>query len=202
MNGKDKDEKVIKVILLGESGVGKTSIIRRYINNEFSQYSESTLGTIFLVKEIVKENIIYRLIIWDTSGQEKYHSVTNLFINNSNIVILIYSIDSRISFEGLDYWYNSIKERLEVENYILAIVGSKSDLIDDEAVPEEEGKKFAESKNAIFKLVSAKSFPEGINDLFNTLLDELIKKNYIDKAAESVTILKRNHKMKKKKKFC
>ena len=57
-------------------------------------------------------------------------------------------------------------------------------------------------KNAIFKLVSAKSFPEGINDLFNTLLDELIKKNYIDKAAESVTILKRNHKMKKKKKFC
>ena len=98
MNGKDKDEKAIKVILLGESGVGKTSIIRRYINNEFSQYSESTLGTTFLVKEIVKKNIIYRLIIWDTSGQEKYHSVTNLFINNSNIVILIYSIDSRISF--------------------------------------------------------------------------------------------------------
>ena len=98
MNGKDKDEKAIKVILLGESGIGKTSIIRRYINNEFSQYSESTLGTTFLVKEIVKKNIIYRLIIWDTSGQEKYHSVTNLFINNSNIVILIYSIDSRISF--------------------------------------------------------------------------------------------------------
>ncbi len=63
MNGKDKDEKAIKVILLGESGVGKTSIIRRYINNEFSQYSESTLGTNFLVKEIVKKNIIYRLII-------------------------------------------------------------------------------------------------------------------------------------------
>ena len=63
MNGKDKDEKAIKVILLGESGVGKTSIIRRYINNEFSQYSESTLGTTFLVKEIVKKNIIYRLII-------------------------------------------------------------------------------------------------------------------------------------------
>ena len=63
MNGKDNDEKAIKVILLGESGVGKTSIIRRYINNEFSQYSESTLGTTFLVKEIVKKNIIYRLII-------------------------------------------------------------------------------------------------------------------------------------------
>ena len=63
MNGKDKDEKAIKVIPLGESGIGKTSIIRRYINNEFSQYSESTLGTTFLVKEIVKKNIIYRLII-------------------------------------------------------------------------------------------------------------------------------------------
>ena len=65
------------------------------------------------------------MIIWDPSGQEKYHSVTNLFINNSNIVILIYSIDSRITFEGLDYWFNSIKERLERENYILPIVGAK-----------------------------------------------------------------------------
>ena len=127
--------------------------------------------------------------------------MTNLFINNSNIVILIYSIDSRISFEGLNYWYNMIIERLEGEKYILAIVGSKSDLIDEEAVPEEEGKKFADSKNAIFKLVSAKSFPEGINDLFNTLLEELIKRGCADRP-ESIPILKRNHKTKKKKKIC
>ena len=201
MNDKEGDEKSIKVILLGESGVGKTSIIKRYINNEFSTYSESTLGSTFLVKDIIKKKITYKLVIWDTSGQEKYHSVTNLFINNSNIVILIYSIDSRISFEGLNYWYNMIIERLEGEKYILAIVGSKSDLIDEEAVPEEEGKKFADSKNAIFKLVSAKSFPEGINDLFNTLLEELIKRNYEDRP-ESIAILKRNRKLKKKKKFC
>ena len=201
MNDKEEDEKAIKVILLGESGVGKTSIIKRYINNEFSTYSESTLGSTFLVKDIIKKKITYKLVIWDTSGQEKYHSVTNLFINNSNIVILIYSIDSRISFEGLDYWYNMIKERLEGEKYILAIVGSKSDLIDEEAVPEEEGKKFANSKNAIFKLVSAKSFPEGINDLFNTLLEELIKRGCADRP-ESIAILKRNRKLKKKKKFC
>ena len=120
--------------------------------------------------------------------------MTNLFINNSNIVILIYSIDSRISFEGLDYWYNSIKERLEGENYILAIVGNKSDLIDDEAVPEEEGKKFAESKNAIFKLVSAKQFPEGINELFNTLLDELIKKLFIMPNSSATIDIKKNKK--------
>lgn len=202
MSEKEKQLKEIKVILLGDSGVGKTSIINRYINNKFLHNSDSTLGSNFLTKEIVKGNITYKLDIWDTSGQERYRSVTNLFIKGSNIVLLVYSIDSLQSFESLEYWYSSLKDIMEGDYYVLGIVGSKFDLVNNEAVPEEKAKAFAKEKNASFNLVSAKEFPEGIEKLFNTLLDELIKRNYTDEPEKVVNIDKTEVKKNKKKKCC
>ena len=196
-----KEEKDIKVILLGESGVGKTCIINRYINNVYNNLTPSTLGTAFSVKEIKKGNIKYNVNVWDTTGQEKYHSVTNLFINGSNIVILVYSITSESSFKGLEYWYDSLKEKLEGENYILAIIGSKCDLAEEEVVPEEDGRNYAKSKKAIFKLVSAKEDPEGINKMFESLLDELIKSEKLGERLESQVITNPKKKSKKKS-FC
>ena len=196
-----KEEKDVKVILLGESGVGKTCIINRYINNVYNNLTPSTLGTAFSVKEIKKGNIKYNVNVWDTTGQEKYHSVTNLFINGSNIVILVYSITSESSFKGLEYWYDSLKEKLEGENYILAIIGSKCDLAEEEVVPEEDGRNYAKSKKAIFKLVSAKEDPEGINKMFESLLDELIKSEKFGERLESHVITNPKKKSKKKS-FC
>ena len=202
----DKKEKEVKVILLGDSGVGKSCIINRYINNAYDPNIESTLGSNACTKLVEKKSISYILNLWDTTGQEKYHSITNLFIKGSNIVILVYSINSLSSFEGLDFWYKSVQEKLEGENYVLAVVGSKSDLIEEEeeVVSEEEAKKFAKEKNAIFKLVSSKEDPEGINNLFDTLLDELIKNDYLTEN-KSYVINRRNHrdgKKEKKKKNC
>ena len=172
-------QKEVKIILLGNSSVGKTSIINRYIKNIFNMNITSSLGSQNFEKVIQKGEETYKLIIWDTTGQEKYHSLTNLFINKSNIAILTYSIDNINSFIGLDYWYNCVEEKLEKNKYILAVVGNKSDLINDkeEEVNEEEGKEYAKEKNAFFKLISAKEDPNGINDLFETLLDELINSN-------------------------
>ena len=207
MSEKDSDDtKEIKVILLGNSGVGKTSIISRYVNNLFNPNCETTLGSTYSTKEVEKDKVKYKLNLWDTTGQEKYHSITNLFIKGSSIVILVYSVDLLSSFEGLDYWYKSIKENLEGNNYILAVVGSKSDLIneDEEVVSEEEAKKFAKERNAKFKLVSSKEDPAGINNLFDMLLDELIQMNYIT-VKDSYVIKRRKHKdekEKKKKKCC
>ena len=195
------NEKDVKVILLGESGVGKTCIINRYINNEFQNNVASTLGSAFFLKEIIKGNTKYNVNVWDTTGQEKYHSVTNLFINGSNIVILVYSITSESSFKGLEYWYDSLKEKLEGENYILAIIGSKCDLAEEEVVPEEDGRNYAKSKKAIFKLVSAKEDPEGINKMFELLLDELIKSEKLGERLESQVITNPKKKSKKKS-FC
>ena len=193
--------KELKIILLGNSGVGKTCIINRYINDQFNPDSETTLGSSFSTKIIKKGNIEYRLNIWDTTGQEKYHSITNLFIKGANAVILVYSINFLSSFEGLNSWYESIKEHLQGNEYILAVIGSKSDLIKDEeeVVSEEDAKKFADERDAIFKLVSSKEDPEGINNLFNTILEELIKKK-IDKRNDTVVI--QNKKLTKKKKKC
>ena len=195
--------KEVKIILLGDSGVGKTSIINRYINNRFNPDMISSLGSKSNEKLIERDDFIYKLTIWDTSGQEVYHSLTNLFIKGSNIVILVYSIDSLSSFEGLVYWHKSLLEKIEGDNYVLAVVGSKMDLVNEEVVSEEQGKQFAEQKKAIFQLVSSKENPKGINQLFDTLLDNLIQ-TYpdFDKTRSYRNLNKKTAKKKTRKKCC
>ena len=194
-----KESKRVKIILLGDSGVGKTCIINRYLNNEFISESCSTFGSYPSKKEVIKSNNKFLLSIWDTTGQEKYHSITDLFIKGADIVILVYSIDSKASFDGLNYWYNSVKEKLKEKNYILAITGNKSDLADKEEVSEEEGKIYAKEKNAKFKLVSAKEDIKGINTLFDSLLIEFINNILIERIdSESTVISKQKKKIKKR----
>lgn len=166
----------IKVILIGDPGVGKTNIINRFLSQEFNPSCNPTLGSSFGEKIIKKEKNIYKLKIWDTTGEEKYRSITKLFIKASHIVLLVYSIDNLESFHNLDIWYNYIDEQLSESDYILAIVGNKKDLILSEVVTDEEGKNYAEKKGAFFQLTSAKCDEEGIISLFEKLLDELIKK--------------------------
>ena len=202
--------KEIKVILLGDTGVGKTSIINRYINNKFDPDNDNTLSSSFSTKEVIKNDVLYRLNLWDTIGQEKYNAITNILIKGSNIVILVYSVDSLSSFENIDFWYNNIKDILQEDKYILAIVGNKSDLIneDESIVSEEEARNFAKGKNAYFKLISAKEDQDGINSLLDILLEELLRLNYVT-VTESYVIKRSKHKdtekgkkKKKKKKKC
>ena len=110
-------------------------------------------------------------------------------------------MDSLNSFEQLNYWYSSIKQSIEGENHILAIVGNKMDLKNSMVVSEEESRKYAENKNAIFKLVSAKEDPKGINKLFDKLLEELSQINF-ESMTQSYIIRKKNIKKKKKQKGC
>ena len=202
--------KEIKVILLGDTGVGKTSIINRYINNKFDPDNDNTLSSSFSTKEVIKNDVLYILNLWDTIGQEKYNAITNILIKGSNIVILVYSVDSFSSFENIDFWYNSVKDILQEDKYILAIVGNKSDLIneDESIVSEEEARNFAKGKNAYFKLISAKEDQDGINSLLDILLEELLRLNYVT-VTESYVIKRSKHKdtekgkkKKKKKKKC
>ena len=207
---KNNIKKQLKVILLGESGVGKTNIISRYVNDLFLAKSLSTIGSTYIEKELKRNNITYKLHIWDTSGQERYHSITKLFLQNSDIVLLAYSIDNNQSFTNLDYWYKEVNN-LCGNNFILGIAGNKYDLFDDDnikRVPDEEGEKYAEEKKAIFKLISAKQDKKGIDSLFDKLLDEYIRQNHsnINESNENDKInIQNNHNIsgqKKKKKFC
>ena len=170
----DKDEIGIKVTLIGESSVGKTSIINRYTRDAFTQELESTLGANYSQKKITLHGKKIRMDLWDTAGQEKYRAIGRHFYKDSYIVCLVYDITNKESFERIKtVWYPELKEHGE-KTKILALVGNKIDKYLDEQVNEDDVKKYAEEINAINKRTSAM---EGTNieDLFNSLVDKYLK---------------------------
>ena len=166
--------KELKVILLGDPGVGKTNIINRFLFGSFDEISKPTLGSSFFDKPLERDDYIYTLKVWDTSGQEKYNSITKLFVKDSQIVLLVYSIDNLKSFENIKFWFDFIKDELSRDEYILAIVGNKKDLFEKEVVDEEQAKNLANDLNANFFLISAKFDKQSIDKIFDILLDEYI----------------------------
>ena len=162
-----KDNITCKVVLVGESGVGKTCIIQRYVNNNYNENTESTSTSTYTYKSIDYKNLNKSISfdIWDTAGQELYRALAKNFYLNASIGILVYDIRRKKSFEAIkDYWYEQLKEFGE-ENMVFGVAGNKCDLFQEEEVSEEEGKKFAKSIGAIFHLTSCKE-SIGIDDLF------------------------------------
>ena len=165
-----------KVVLLGESGVGKTCIISRYVNNTYDEKSETTNGASYASKVIefdeYKKSL--RFDIWDTAGQEKYRSLTKCFYKDAAIAILVYDITRRDSFEEVKkYWYEQLKTCGE-KNLVIGIAGNKCDMFDKEAVTEDEAKAFASEIGAQFQLTSAFK-NNGIDELF-----KLVGCKYLD----------------------
>ena len=193
----ENEDESIKVILVGNSGVGKTSIINRFALNQFHEYYYPTIASNFTEVKLIINNKNLILNIWDTAGQEKYRSVNKLFVKGSKIVILVYDITSRKSFEDLHYWYNFIKIELGTYYYI-GLIGNKLDKIAEEEVSLEEAKKFAESCGAYFSLLSAKEDKEGIDIYFEELLKKYLKSyvyEYVlieEKKKESIFITKQS----------
>ena len=166
----------IKTILVGMSGTGKTNIINAMINQPFDSDQISTQTSSFVDKYIDVNNKKYHIEIWDTAGQEKYRSLTKIFIKDSKIVIFVYDITTMASFEEVDYWVNTVKEILgDIPVYALA--GNKKDLFIKEEVEEDLGREKAEKIGALFKLTSAKTERNQINDFLKELLEAYIKKS-------------------------
>ena len=113
-DGEGEDAKACKVVLLGEAGVGKTSIISRFINDKFEVNLETTTGASYAGKNMIfkdYQNQVVKFEIWDTAGQEKYRSLTQIFYKDASIAILVYDITNEESFEEIqNYWYDQIKE--------------------------------------------------------------------------------------------
>ena len=172
----DEDSQDIKTILVGMSGTGKTNIINALINQPFDSDQISTQTSSFVDKYITIDKKKYHIEIWDTAGQEKYRSLTKIFIKDSKIVIFVYDITTKASFEEIDYWVNTVKEILG-ETPFYALVGNKKDLFTKEEVDEDLGRSKAEQIGAKFKLTSAKTERNQINDFMKELLEDYIKKN-------------------------
>ena len=141
----DSDNITCKVVLVGDSGVGKTCLIQRYVNDKYSDDTESTSASTYTYKtlEYKDYNKTISFDIWDTAGQEVYRAMARNFYLNSSIGILVYDIRRRESFESIkDYWYEQLKQSGE-ENIVIGIAGNKCDLFQEEQVTEEEVKKYA-----------------------------------------------------------
>lgn len=159
-----------KVVLIGESGVGKTSIINRYTQNTFSSVLMSTQGAGFTSKTIFleEENKSLKFEIWDTAGQEIYRALAKVFYKNAAICVLVYDVTRRSSIEELrKYWMPEIKANAS-PSIILAVAANKSDMLEYEEVKDEEGRKFAKEINAIYQKTSAKE-STGVDQLFKNI---------------------------------
>ena len=170
-NLEDNDnEESIKVVLIGESGVGKTSIISQFTKGLFNQDIMSTNGATFSTKEkeFKEQQKILSFEIWDTAGQEKYRSLARMFFKDATVVLLVYDITSKNSFvEIKNYWMDLVKEN-GPKQMIMYIVGNKYDLSEKEAVNEEKAREYAKSQNIPLWFTSAKD-STGIDELFEEI---------------------------------
>ena len=164
----------IKIILLGEAGVGKTNLINVAIGQGFNPNINSTLNTTFIEQQLEYNNKTYVYTIWDTAGQEMYRSLNKIFMKGAKIVIIVYSIETRKSFEEVNYWIDNVKETLGDDNYVMAIVANKADLFESQVVDDKEGKDLANKYKIKFCLTSAKDEPDGFKKFLTDLIKEYI----------------------------
>ena len=156
-NSQEEEEEETKVILVGESGVGKTNLINIITGGEFNENENASSTAAFLNKKLTVKGKEYTINLWDTIGQESLRQMAKLFYNNSKIVIFVYDITERNSFDELNkYWVKIIEEKLG-KNVIKGIVANKIDLFMKEQVTQEEGEEYAESIGALFLSTSAKT---------------------------------------------
>ena len=174
MSGADS----VKVVLLGEAGVGKTSIIHQFTYHTFDPDCISSISAQFVSKTIDYQGYgAIKYDIWDTAGQERYRSMAKIFYKDAKVIVLVYDITSQNTFDGLkNYWYEQIKINCE-NDAILAVVANKNDLYADQVVSDETGQRFADEIGAIFQSTSALS-DSGIGKLFEHIGRKFIDTDY------------------------
>ena len=204
----DKKIKSVKLIIVGESHVGKTSLIHQFIEGTFDEGTIQTIGRGEKnIKEIpLKSGEKVYLEIWDTAGQERFRTLNKIFIKDAKIILLVYDITDKKTFDELcNFWYKDIVSQLDnSNNIVVGIAGNKSDLYQKQEVDLSDAKNYAESINAIFKETSAKN-EDCIDELFNELADkylEIHKNDNSDIPNDTIKIKKENFDDKNKKKKC
>ena len=174
-----------KIVLLGESGVGKTCIISRYINQVFEGNTISTNGASYAAKTLHFDDYdkSLKVEIWDTAGQEQYRSLTKIFYKDATAPILVYDITRKKSFDEIkNYWYKQLLD-CAPSDIVVGLAGNKADLFDREQVSEEEAKEFAKEIKAIFRLTSAMT-ASGIDELFSAVGKKILDPDYDDEDVE------------------
>jgi len=161
-----------KLVLLGESAVGKSSLVLRFVKDQFEDYRESTIGAAFLTQTVqLEDQTTIKFEIWDTAGQERYKSLAPMYYRNANCAVVVYDITQPTSFEKAKTWIRELQRQAD-PSIVIALCGNKSDLSPRRQVTEDEAKKYAEEEGLMWSETSAKS-GEGVKEVFYDIAKKL-----------------------------
>jgi len=161
-----------KLVLLGESAVGKSSLVLRFVKDQFDDYRESTIGAAFLTQTVqLEDGSTVKFEIWDTAGQERYKSLAPMYYRSAACAICVYDITQSASLEKAKSWIRELQRQAD-PSIVIALCGNKADLASRRQVSEEEAKKFADEEGLMWAETSAKS-GEGVTELFDAIARKL-----------------------------
>ena len=182
MENNEQENKInpIKLIIIGSVNVGKTTLLTRYATGKFQNISKSTSNASFITKIKNVNNKKYEIKLWDTAGQEKYRSLTKIFIKDAKIALLVYAIDDKNSFNDLEMWLNIVKE-INTDKIILGIAANKADLYKKAEVTDQQGKKYAREIGAEWRSTSSLLDDCGIDDLVDVLFNKYLEAKALKK---------------------
>ena len=178
----DNYEMMFKVVLVGDSFVGKTNIMSKYLKNEFHEDSKATVGVEFGSRQFNIEGHVVKAQIWDTAGQERYKAITSAYYKGAKGAFVVYDITRKESFENVSKWAEQLKSTAD-KNLTIIIVGNKTDLEDQRQVTSEEGQNKANSLESAFIETSAAS-GSNLDKAFEMMINEVYKKCHEEMLAE------------------
>jgi small GTP-binding protein len=174
MSGKDEDyDYLFKVVLIGDSGVGKSNLLSRFTRNEFNLESKSTIGVEFATKSIQVDGKLIKAQIWDTAGQERYRAITSAYYRGAVGALLVYDISKSLTFENVERWLKELRDHAE-QNIVIMLVGNKSDLRHKRQVQTEDAMKYVEENHISFIETSALD-STGVDEAFKQILTEIYR---------------------------
>lgn len=173
--------KFCKVVLIGDSGVGKSNLLSRFTTNDFNMESKSTIGVEFATRTIEVENKKIKAHIWDTAGQERYRAITSAYYRGAVGALIVYDISKPSSYENCNHWLSELRENAD-DNVAVGLIGNKSDLDHLRAVPTDEAKNFAQENQLLFTETSALK-SENVELAFRELITaiyQMVSKHQVD----------------------
>ena len=166
---------LFKLILIGDSYVGKSNILLKYLKNQFNENSKTTVGVEFGTKNIIINNKRIKIQIWDTAGQERYRSITSAYYKGAKGALIVYDITRKNTFDNIDKWITDLKLNGD-KNICIIILGNKSDLIDKREINKNDGIKKAEMYKTAFLETSALN-GDNISKAFDELIEQIVINN-------------------------
>ncbi|KAJ4940742.1 hypothetical protein JOQ06_027037 [Pogonophryne albipinna] len=162
-----------KLVLLGESAVGKSSLVLRFVKGQFHEFQESTIGAAFLTQTVCLDDTTVKFEIWDTAGQERYHSLAPMYYRGAQAAIVVYDITNTDTFTRAKNWVKEL-QRQASPNIVIALAGNKADIANKRVVDLQEAQTYAEDNSLLFMETSAKT-AMNVNEIFMAIAKKLPK---------------------------